>query len=235
MSNDLVTGARPTASPMRICFFGDSIVHGTKDPTTLGWPGRLCARAAADGHDLTMYNLGVRGDTSTTLRRRWRSEARRRVSPELHGRLVFSFGLNDALMDERRRWRIAPRQTLANAEAILREATSWLPTLLVGPAPVDDGRLPPQGTDGQTWTSSNPRIRAVNDTLAEVADRAAVPFLDVFAALKADTRWAQALAQSDSIHPAQGYVRIAELVEAWAAWQRWLAGEPHRDEKEGMS
>ena len=219
---------------VRIAFFGDSIVHGTKDPTTLGWPGRLCAQAAADGHDVTMYNLGVRGDTSTTLRRRWRSEARRRLSAELHGRLVFSFGLNDALMDEAMRWRVQPSQTVANASAILDEASRWLPTLLVGPAPVDDGRLPPQGTDGHTWTSSNPRIRAVSDALAAVAERAGVPYLDLFAALETDAPWSRALAASDSIHPPQGYGRIAEIVAGWAPWQRLLAAEIHRSEREGM-
>jgi lysophospholipase L1-like esterase len=138
-------------------------------------------------------------------------------------------------MDERMQWRVAPRQTVANATAILDEASRWLPTLLIGPAPVDDGRLPPQGTDGHTWTTSNARIQAVNATLAEVADGAGVPYLDLFAKLEGDARWAQALAASDSIHPPLGYERIAELVAGWSAWQGWFADEPHRPEKEGKS
>jgi acyl-CoA thioesterase I len=219
---------------MRICFFGDSIVHGTKDPTTLGWPGRLCAGATAAGHDLTMYNLGVRGDTSRTVRRRWRQEAERRISPELAGRLVFSFGLNDALMDERGHWRVAPKRTIENAAAILRDAVTWLPTLMIGPAPVDDARLPPRGIDGLAWTSSNARIRGVSDVLADVAQTAQVPYLDIFGLLDGDARWKKALADSDSIHPPQGYPLIAELVAGWTPWQRLLMPNTERDQPGGI-
>jgi acyl-CoA thioesterase-1 len=205
---------------LRICFFGDSIVQGTKDPTMLGWPGRLCSEAADDGHDLTMYNLGVRGDTSRTLRRRWRQEAGRRISPELSGVLVFAFGVNDTLMNERGRWRVRPEQTLENAGAILADAAGWLPTLMVGPAPVDDRRMPPHGTPGQIWTADNDRIGAASAALSEVARAADVPFLDVFGPLRANPRWASAIAESDSIHPPHGYALIAELVTRWPSWRR---------------
>ncbi|HZC55143.1 MAG TPA: hypothetical protein VE396_03730 [Xanthobacteraceae bacterium] len=33
--------------PIRICFFGDSMVNGTGDDACLGWVGRICAAAGA--------------------------------------------------------------------------------------------------------------------------------------------------------------------------------------------
>ena len=47
----------------RVCFLGDSYVAGVGDSAALGWAGRVVAAARAEGHDLTAYNLGVRGET----------------------------------------------------------------------------------------------------------------------------------------------------------------------------
>lgn len=77
---------------MRLCFFGDSFVNGTGDDDCLGWVGRLCAAERRVGRDLTVYNLGVRRDTSDDILRRWRREAEARLPPGCGGRLVFSFG-----------------------------------------------------------------------------------------------------------------------------------------------
>lgn len=218
---------------LRICFLGDSIVHGTKDPTVLGWPGRVCAEAAAEGHDVTHYNLGVRGDTSLTLRRRWRQEAVRRIAPEMPGVLVFSFGLNDTLMDDRGRWRVTPDRTFENATAILTDAVAWLPTLMVGVAPVDDTRMPPQGSGTRQWSTSNARLRSTSDALATVAESAHVPYLDVFGRLIRDERWTKAIAASDSIHPPDGYPLIAELVADWTAWRRLFSQDIDPDRPGG--
>ncbi|MGH6975830.1 MAG: GDSL-type esterase/lipase family protein, partial [Stellaceae bacterium] len=79
---------------LRIGFFGDSFVNGFGDPDSLGWVGRVGAAAIARGHDVTIYNAGIRGNTSTDVRDRWRDEAVHRL-PAAHPRaLVFSFGVN---------------------------------------------------------------------------------------------------------------------------------------------
>jgi len=52
---------------LRICFVGDSLTLGTNDDEYLGWPGRIAKRERAAGHDVTVYNLGVRADTSEMI------------------------------------------------------------------------------------------------------------------------------------------------------------------------
>ena len=80
---------------IRICFVGDSLVLGTNDEAYLGWPGRLCREARAAGHDVSLYNLGIRAETSEQIAPRWRAECAPRI-PDVHpGALVFSFGAND--------------------------------------------------------------------------------------------------------------------------------------------
>src|SRR5258705_13241464 len=81
---------------MRVCFIGDSFVSGTYDDECLGWVGRIAAAARKRNHDLSAYNLGIRGETSVQTARRWRAEAEVRQSPQQEGRLGFEFGVNDA-------------------------------------------------------------------------------------------------------------------------------------------
>ena len=56
---------------IRIGFVGDSITHGTGDETLLGWTYRVGQTEAAKGHDVTVYNLGIRADTSALVEARW--------------------------------------------------------------------------------------------------------------------------------------------------------------------
>src|SRR5690349_13574317 len=124
---------------MRICFIGDSFVNGVGDDSGLGWIGRLGVALRAAGCDLTLYNLGVRRDTSADIARRWRAEAEARLPEGVDGRLVFAFGTNDGTPGEGPgRVRVPHAESLANAEAILGTARAWRPTLMVGPLPVGD-------------------------------------------------------------------------------------------------
>ena len=80
---------------LRICFIGDSITNGYGDPEYSGWPAYISAAARHGGTDITAYNLGVRSDTSSMVRARWRQEAAARLPAEMPTALVFAFGIND--------------------------------------------------------------------------------------------------------------------------------------------
>jgi acyl-CoA thioesterase I len=194
---------------MRICFFGDSYVNGTGDPTGLGWVGRVSAAARRRGHDLTTYNLGIRRDTSADIAARWQEEARRRLPPDVDGRLVFSFGGNDCT-DENGAPRIAAERSLANARAILGAAQAHWPVLMLGPPP-----LP--------VASAEARVRALSRALQTLAAELGIPYLDLATPLSAIALWRIELAAGDGAHPgAAGYALIADLVEGWPAWRAWL-------------
>jgi lysophospholipase L1-like esterase len=198
-------------NPMRLCFFGDSMVNGTGDDTCLGWVGRVCAAARRGGCDLTCYNLGIRRDTSADVLARWRGEAGARLPPEHDGRLIFSFGTNDCCPDdEAGEVRIPPARSIANAEAILADALAWRPTLMIGPLPIRDPAV-----DG--------RIRELSAAYAVLCERLGVPYLGVFHIAAASPVWAREVAAGDGAHPnAAGYTLIAEAVEAWPAWRSWV-------------
>ena len=126
---------------IRICFLGDSLIVGTNDYEFTGWPGRLAQRETAAGHDISIYNLGIRADTSDLIAARWRAECEVRL-PDFHpGALVFSYGVNDmAILDGKIRVPLA--RSLKIARAMMSEAQDWKPTLWVGPQPCDDEQQP---------------------------------------------------------------------------------------------
>ncbi|WP_245876294.1 hypothetical protein [Tychonema bourrellyi] len=55
---------------MRICLIGDSFVNGSGDLKHLGWTARICAATGGQGHHITYYNLGIRGETNADIETR---------------------------------------------------------------------------------------------------------------------------------------------------------------------
>ncbi len=193
---------------LRICFIGDSLVTGTGDAEFLGWTGRVCALARGRGHDITCYNLGVRGNTSGDIVARWWREADARIAAGEDCRLVFAFGVNDTKDADGKRI-VEPMQTIVHAREILGNAVAWLPTLMIGPPPIAD-------------TERSERIAELSRRLEMLAAKIAVPYLASFDLLTASPVWRDALAAGDGVHPvAAGYAEWARLIDAWPAWRAW--------------
>lgn len=194
---------------MRICFFGDSFVNGTGDDDCLGWPGRLCAEARAQGRDITLYNLGVRRDTSADLAGRWEREADARLLPEHDGRLVFSFGVNDCVY-EGIQPRVPQDTSLRNARTILERARATRATLMIGPPCTGDASL-------------DERVKCLSDQLEALCHDLAVPILPIFHLLETSQVWRREAEQGDGIHPNRGgYALIHQAVSNWQPWRDWM-------------
>ena len=193
---------------MRLLAFGESFVAGVGDPDHLGWVGRALAGRRA----VTLYNLGVRGATSTRLAVLWRGEAAARLTEEEPCRIVFSFGVNDT-WSENGAARVTPAQSLLNARTMLTEAGRLCAVLLVGPPPIPD-------------VGRQARIEALNENLKLLCARLQVPFIDVYRPLAADGLWVAEAAAYDGAHPgAAGYQRMADLIAAHPAWRTFTLVE----------
>jgi lysophospholipase L1-like esterase len=194
---------------MRICFIGDSFVSGAYDGECLGWVGRIGASARARGHDVSVYNLGVRGETSAQIARRWGPEAEARQSPQQEGRLVFEFGVNDA-REVNGKPQMETAQSLAVARTMLAGASRWKPTLMIGPPPGGD-------------SARNARVKEFCEGLARLCAELSVPYFDSYGPLLASPTWLANVKSVDGTHPsAAGYAEWAKLIDGWRAWREWL-------------
>lgn len=194
---------------MRICFVGDSFVNGTGDPTFLGWAGRLCVTAQQQGHEITYYNLGIRGHTSRQIAQRWRAEVTARLPRDVDGRIVFSFGANDMTLEEGE-VRVPLAESLQHTQSILATAQQLFPTLMVGPPPLLEDEV-------------NQRLASLSQQLTLVCEAMTVPYLEVFTSLQHMQVWKDEVASNDGAHPrAAGYALLAQLVQEWSFWKSWL-------------
>jgi lysophospholipase L1-like esterase len=217
----------PGARSLRICLVGDSIAAGTGDEAGLGWHGRLASSAWASGVDVTIYGLGVRGDTTLDVAGRWQQESVARLPSIFPSAIVFQFGLNDCAVrttdaGESSR-RVALGDSLRTLRRVLLEATRMSTVLMVGPAPVDDDRPGPQLVAGLTQRLHNRDIGELDAAFAQVAGSSSVPYLRVFDRLMADEAWSRAVRSGDGIHPTgEGYQALAAIVHVWSAWRALL-------------
>jgi acyl-CoA thioesterase-1 len=191
---------------MRLIAFGESTVAGAGDPDHQGWIGR----ALKGRRDVTLYNLGIRGATSTQLAGLWRREAEARLTEEEPCRIVFGFGVNDSWVENGAPV-VTAAQSLLNTRAMLTAAGALAPVLMVGPTPLaDPGR--------------SARVEALNESFKQLCARLQTPFIDVYRPLAADGLWLDEARAFDGAHPGgAGYQRLADLVAAHPAWRSFMA------------
>ena len=169
-------------------------------------------RALKGRRDVTLYNLGVRRETSADIAARWEAEVRPRWVDYEPMRIVLSCGINDCHPDGdgEARVRVAMAQTLANIEDMLAKASTYGQVLLVGPPPVVSPGV-------------MARLEVLNGHLGTRASQWGAPFIDVLHPLAASGVWQAEASTWDGAHPgAAGYQQMADLVLAHPAWQAFV-------------
>lgn len=213
---------------IRIGFVGDSITHGTGDETLLGWTIRAGQAEVGRGHDVTVYNLGIRADTSLLIAERWEAECRARFRPGIPWATVFAVGINDsayeksAAMDGQR---VALERSREVIGGMLTAAKRFGPVLWVGPTPVVEAMMPLDRLPGVIYDFRNDVIATYSRAYAAHAETLGVPYLDLATPFVSDPAWAAALRKSDGLHPnSEGYELMAARICDWPAWRGLFDG-----------
>ncbi len=208
---------------IRIGFVGDSITHGTGDETLLGWTIRAGQAEVARGHDVTVYNLGIRADTSLLAEARWEAECAARYRQGVAWATVFAIGINDsaheksAAMDGQR---VPLDRSLEVIGGMLTAAKRFGPVLWVGPTPVVEAMMPLDRLPGVIYDFRNAVIGEYSSAYAARAEALGVPYLDLCTPLAGDSAWEAALRKSDGLHPnSEGYFMMAARIGNWPAWR----------------
>ncbi len=214
---------RPTPTqtqPLKIVALGDSLIYGFGDPEGGGWVERLRrAWMSPDSAGHVLYNLGVRGDrTSSVAQRlevefRHRGELRNRV-PDL---IILSVGVNDSARVGRLNGKNYTDFDRFEAEiaALLNLAQQLCPVMFVGMVPVDEAKMP--FLDCLHYNHAD-QYRYKEATRIACKERS-IPYLDIFQTWMArGTTWVNQRLSDDGLHPnTLGYQSLLKDVGSWEA------------------
>ncbi|MEM7444801.1 MAG: GDSL-type esterase/lipase family protein [Pseudomonadota bacterium] len=210
---------------LRICFVGDSYINGTGDEQCLGWVGRLCERRFSRQFRLTFYDLGIRGATTEEIRGRWRTECESRLQSGSDNRIVLQFGINDVAEIVGSGRRVEEDASVANARAIVSQASDLFPTLWVGFPPANIACSPMRPSEGLEISFSQETAMALNGRYMALAAELGVPYLDIQTPLLANKDYMDSLTRGDRMHcDGSGYAIMANLIDRWGAWADWFEG-----------
>ena len=208
-------------SAVTIVAFGDSMTAQRPGQVDRVYSERLVGELAALGIQATVVNAGVGGNTTSDARERLASDVLAH-DPEI---VILQFGANDASVrifeqPPRTRPQVELTAFAANLEDMLREAKArgirpicigspplrWAPTtreLYAGPP------YRPEDAEGFGWIAAR-----YADQMHRVAAAEGVPFIDLEAAIRAQSDPIDAFLL-DGLHPNdRGHALIARLVTA---------------------
>ncbi len=186
---------------MEIGIWGDSITYGQCDTEGLGWVGRLKRSLPTDDR-ASVYNFGVRGDTSVGLLKRFSVEADS-VEPDV---VVFAIGINDSKFLKGEKGNQVPIDLFKlNMEELITLAQKHATKIyFVGATKTNDQIVRSSGA-----RFKNETIQIYNTTLKQLAEEKNIPFVDVFDLLDIDEDIV------DGVHPnARGYEKMFEVIKS---------------------
>lgn len=195
----------------RILVFGDSLVYGAWDSQG-GWCDRLKQRfhreknGAAASRKMQLFNLGIGGEDSEALLRRFTTEISTRAKAEWPLVILIATGANDTRMQQAGSPRISSEKYRKNLENLIAQAQVVTQSiLLVGIAPVQNDTQSFKGT-----ILSNAVLKHYDAIMSAVAAQTGVPKVQLFEALSTSQ---EQIFSSDGVHPNDvGHALIEQLV-----------------------
>ncbi len=211
---------------------GDSIMYGSWDPEG-GWPGKLRnfldSRALKEStpHELNtdkyvaLYNLGIPGDTSRGLVRRFKNEVIPRINKEQKTIILIAIGTNDAQFDfENKKYQVPIEETEENVKELIVQARKFTDSVVVvGLPPVDERK-----TDPLYWVSgihyTNENIKKYNQLIQKLVRNENVPFIDMNTYLDEHD---VTILMEDGIHPStHGHQVMYEEIRDFLLLNRYI-------------
>ncbi len=194
----------------RILVFGGSIIWGAWDLEKGGWVNRL--RLFFDNNNLTesmfdysVYNIGVSGDTSSDLFRRFEIETKFRLREELI--FIFGVGTNDsAWVHSKNNFWVPPNEYEQNIRKLISLARKFSSKIVfVGMLGVDEPRVDPIPWDTDK-SYKNEYIKKYDTLLEEICKEEKVGYIKLFGKVPNELL-------EDGVHPtSKGHQKIFEVV-----------------------
>ena len=193
--------------------FGDSITYGEYDGVSGGWTDILKryfhSRFINENiEELNVFNLGIGGETTDGIVKRFSAEVAARTSPD-QNLIFFAYGANDVALKEGCRM-VESEKFKTNLREVIgkaKEITSHLHIISILPvASAIDGITVPSGKQ-----RSNQIIEEYNQVLQEFAAQYGIAFINLYHSFFKEK---DILLSDDGVHPNdKGYQFIAEHIK----------------------
>lgn len=189
--------------------FGDSITWGANDYEGGGWVTRLRNyfqyKSLSVDKDIDVYNLGVSGDNTEDLLRRFDVETKAR-EPDT---IIFAIGINDSqFLISKRDNRVPLDNFESNLYSMIkRSVDAGKNVIILGLTRVDESKTTPipWNTDKEY---KNEYIEKYNNILKKLSKEFGLKYVDVYDLLSNNDL-------SDGLHPnATGHKKIFEMVKS---------------------
>ena len=207
---------------MRIIVFGDSITYGAWDPES-GWVDRL--RKELDKRNLSdpdayylIYNLGIDGDTSDGILKRFDNEVKPRLWPGEETVVIFALGTNDsAFVKDKQSQLVPPKRFKSNLRGLIKMARKYATRVVfIGPQTCTDSKTNPVPWKLDLSYRSD-SMRKYNRLMKETCK--SVMFIDLQSKIPNSAR----LLYDDGLHPNQaGHIKIFNVVKEYLIANRIL-------------
>lgn len=193
-------------------FFGDSITFGEYDGISGGWVDSLKRWSYTKFNDhsareLNIFNLGIGGETTDGLVKRFPVEAEARKSPDAN-LIFFAYGAND-LVELDGTLLVPVSQYINNLQLVISRAKLVTDEIfIISILPVATAADGIRTATGKIRT--NQRVGEYNTALKELAAYTSVAFVDIYSLFfsKKDQ-----LISPDGVHPnTKGYQFISEQI-----------------------
>ncbi len=188
----------------RICIFGDSITEGFYDYEEGGWANRLKKYFENNDNDNIIYNLGISGDNTDDLLKRFDAEARTR-DPEI---IIFTIGINDSSYRESLKGNKTDfKKFNKNLKVLLNKAKIFTDKVIfIGITRVDENKTAPLpwNTDA---SYKNKDIQEYNKAIKGLCEKNNLPFIDMYDLLNKEDL-------EDGLHPnSSGHEKMFQRVK----------------------
>ena len=184
---------------MNICIFGDSISWGACDYQKGGWIERLKSYCMEKYDDVGIYNLGVSGNNTNDLLRRFEEEARAR-KPDL---IIFAIGINDSqYIKIQGNYRVPLGQFKGNLSKLLKDARKMADgVVFVGLTQVDESKTMPVPWDLEKYYD-NESINLYDDAIKKFCKQNGIDYISMKEVV-------EVIDLEDGLHPnSQGHEKM---------------------------
>jgi len=189
---------------MNICIFGDSITYGAHDIKHGGWVNRLKLYLRNQNSDIKVYNLGVSGDDTEDLLKRFEVEAKSKEP----GKIVFAIGINDSVfLIKEKRNQIIFEDFVDNIRKLILKAKKYTSDIVfIGMTNVDETRVSPI-----PWNTNkvykNLYIKEYNEKIKSICKEEDIKFINLYNILDNNLL-------EDGLHPnSDGHQKIFNTVK----------------------